>query len=129
VSEGPNDLTRLRQWLDAYGEAWAAGDPERLLQLFSPDAAYHETPFEPPMVGAEAIRRYWIEGARDGQSDVVFAAEPICVAGPVGWAHWRATFQRVQSGRQVELDGILSTRLDELGRCVEFREWWHRRED
>ena len=29
------------------------------MRLFTADAAYHETPFDPPMTGSDAIRRYW----------------------------------------------------------------------
>jgi ketosteroid isomerase-like protein len=115
-------------WLRRYGEAWTAGDPVAAVALFTDDATYHETPFDPPMVGSEAIRRYWTEGARDGQRDVRFAAQPFAVTGDSGHALWQASFVRVSSGAFVELDGALAARLAADGRCREFREWWHRRE-
>ena len=115
-------------WLRRYGEAWMAGDPEAAAELFTDDAAYHETPFDPPMVGREAIRRYWIEGARDGQRDVMFAAQPVAIDDDTATARWQASFVRVRNGAAVELDGVLAARFAPDGRCREFREWWHRRE-
>lgn len=122
------DTTRLNDWLDAYGEAWIAGDPEAAARLFAPDARYHETPFDEPMIGREAIHRYWAEGARDAQEQVRFSHDVVAVVGDAGVARWRATFTRVPSGRRVELDGVLLAEFDREGRCTVFREWWHRRE-
>jgi len=118
----------VRQWLNRYGNAWVAGDPDAVVQLFSADAAYYETPFDEPMIGTEAIRRYWTEGAKNAQTDVTFEATPVSVSGNTAFACWRATFRRVPSKAFVELDGVLSGRFDEEMRCAEFREWWHRKE-
>lgn len=116
------------QWLRQYGDAWINGNPEAVVDLFSPDAAYFETPFAPPMVGHDAIRRYWTEGAKNAQRNVRFEARPIAYDGETGFALWHATFERVASGSHVELEGVLSARFDPQMRCVAFREWWHRQE-
>jgi hypothetical protein len=121
-------LPAFEDWLRRYGEAWIGGDPAAAVRLFAEDATYHETPFDPPMVGSEAIRRYWTEGAQDGQREVTFAAQPVTVEGGVGYARWQATFVRVRNRAFVELDGMLAARFADDGRCSEFREWWHRRE-
>jgi len=119
---------QFEAWLQRYGRAWIEGDPEAIVAIFAPDAEYHEEPFEPPMVGHEAIRHYWAAGARDGQRNVTFQAAPIALDGDRGYAHWTASFTRVASGAFVELTGVLAARFDDAGRCREFREWWHRRE-
>jgi len=116
------------EWLRRYGAAWKAGDPQAAAALFTDDAAYYEQPFEPPMVGRDAIVRYWTEGAQDSQRDVTFCARPVGIDGDTGYAHWSATFVRLPKGSRVELDGMLAARFAADGRCREFREWWHRRE-
>ena len=118
----------FERWLERYGQAWESGSPESVLDLFSERAEYFETPFDPPMVGHDAIRRYWTEGAKETQRHVRFSAQPIAFDGESGHALWRATFERVPSGSRVELEGVLSARFDSGMRCVVFREWWHRRE-
>jgi ketosteroid isomerase-like protein len=118
----------FRHWLDRYGDAWVAGDPDAVAELFAEDARYYETPFEEPLRGVEAIRTYWIQGAKDAQTSVSFDASLIAVDGSTGYARWRATFERLPSRRQVVLDGVLEATFDEDGNCREFREWWHRHE-
>lgn len=120
--------TQFRAWLDAYGLAWQQGDAKAVMALFAPGASYHETPFDPPLVGLDAIHDYWKAGAGQSQADVVFNYDVLSVAGDLGLAHWRATFVRLPAGAAVRLDGALAARFDSGGRCTEFREWWHRQE-
>lgn len=47
----------FEQWLERYGNAWTDGDPDAAVRLFTPGAAYYETPFDAPMTGADALRR------------------------------------------------------------------------
>jgi hypothetical protein len=115
-------------WLERYGQAWRTGDPAAAGDLFSPDARYEENPFDEPMIGREAIIRYWDEGAGKAQKDVAFAFEILSVQDDSGVAHWRASFVRVPSGASVDLDGLLVARFSPEGVCYRFREWWHRRE-
>lgn len=122
-------VDEFNQWLAAYGRAWETGDSAAVVALFAPDAAYYETPFDPPMVGLAAIETYWREGAGLAQRDVAFGFDVVAIRGNRGLSHWTASFVRVPSGVRVRLDGILSARFDADGRCVEFREWWHRREE
>lgn len=115
-------------WLVKYGAAWQTGDADAVITLFTDDARYYENPFADPMVGRNAIRRYWSEGAGESQKDVRFTHRAIAVTGGKGLAQWQASFVRVPSGSQVELDGFLTADFDTSGKCSVFREWWHRRE-
>ena len=119
---------RFTKWLDDYGKAWVDGEPDAVVRLFAEGAHYHETPFDEPMVGREAIRKYWQEGAEHGQRDVEFKCDVAAVTGNTGYARWEATFVRVPSGSFVELQGFLQADFDGEGKCIAFREWWHRRE-
>ena len=118
----------FEKWLVSYGAAWQMGDAQAAIRLFADDAKYYENPFADPMVGKDAIHRYWSEGAGESQKDVQFTHRAIAVVEGKGLAHWRATFVRVPSGNQVELDGFLMAEFDASGKCVVFQEWWHRRE-
>lgn len=117
------------RWLVAYGRAWETGDPAAVAVLFATDAIYHETPFDPPLIGVGAIEAYWREGAGQAQRDVVFQYDIVAVSQDRGVSQWTASFVRVPSGIRVHLDGMLAARFDADGRCMEFREWWHRREE
>lgn len=120
--------TQFRDWLDAYGRAWQQGDAKATMTLFAAGASYHETPFDPPLAGLDAIHDYWKAGAGQTQTDVTFTYEVLDFANNRGIAHWRATFLRLPAGTAVRLDGLLVARFNRAGRCKEFREWWHREE-
>ena len=122
-------LDEFSHWLQEYGRAWQTGDPVAAARLFSEEARYEETPFDPPMVGREAISRYWDEGANRAQRDVRFDYQILAVRGKTGIAAWQASFIRIPSGIHVALDGVLTAEFSEAGVCVRFREWWHRHED
>jgi len=121
-------LHEFEKWLDAYGLAWQSGDAQAAIELFTDDAAYYENPFDDPMVGKEAIHRYWNEGAGESQEDVCYSHKALAVAESKGLAQWQATFTRLPTRNQVELDGFLVAEFDGAGKCSVFREWWHRRE-
>ncbi|WP_405241223.1 YybH family protein [Lentisalinibacter salinarum] len=119
-------------WLSRYGEVWQAGDADAVTALFSGDAIYHEDPFEPPMQGRDAIRRYWQEGAADAQAEVSFRHAVWAVAGDQCFAHWQAWFTRVRDGSRIRLDGTFRLKFrrgdDGTVLCTSLQEWWHRRE-
>lgn len=125
---GKLSLDRFEAWLNSYGTAWQKGDARAAIELFADGAAYHETPFDEPMLGKEAIYKYWSEGAGESQRDIRFAFDVVTVKENRGFARWHASFVRVRSGAHVELDGILSADFDDDGKCLVFREWWHRKE-
>ncbi len=116
------------EWLDRYGDAWRSGDADGVTKLFSAEARYEETPFDEPMIGHGAIRRYWAEGAGMAQKEIRFGYDMLSVRNDTGIAHWTASFVRIPSGIFVELDGVLLARFSPDGLCVQFREWWHLRE-
>ncbi len=121
-------MNDFEKWLSAYGAAWRTGDAQAAIELFSSDAEYYETPFDDPMVGLDAIHQYWREGAGESQKDVSFSYQALAIVENAGLARWQATFVRIPSGIQVELDGFLLAEFGDDGKCSMFREWWHRRE-
>jgi ketosteroid isomerase-like protein len=113
-------LERYRQALESYdGDAW--------VDLFTEDVEYHEDPFEPPLVGHNAIRAYLNEAAeRLDQSELTI--ERHWVAGSTVLAAWHGSFIRRATRERVRLAGFLVAEVDESGRIARFREWWHHRE-
>lgn len=116
----------LEKWLAGYERAWESRDAARAAELFTPNASYHEMPFEAPKAGQAGIREYWSSVTTD-QRDIDFKSQVIAVDGQTGVAHWSATFTAASTGARVELDGMFVLTFDLSGRCSELREWWHLR--
>lgn len=121
------ELSDLKKWLDEYGRIWEQGDKEAVVDLYTDDVRYYETPFAEPYVGLEAVLGY-ARGAAAAQRDIRFTHNPYSITGDTGIASWHASFVRVPSGVEVELDGVFVLQFDKNGKCRELREWWHRRE-
>ena len=121
-------LESLRAWLDGYRLAWEGRDPEAVSRLFAEDATYQETPFTQPMQGRAAIRQYWSEVVASAQEQIQFGYEVLAVVEDSAIAHWWASFTRVASRAQVNLDGVFLLTFNRAGGCRELREWWVRKE-
>ncbi len=117
-------LETLDQWLKSYGQASADNDAKASAELFAPNAKYHETPFDEPMVGRDAIYQYWSKGAQT-LKDKESTYEILAVKDDLGIARWQSKFTIIQSGKRVALDCLFLIEFDENEKCSVFREWWH----
>ena len=113
--------------LDRYGRAWMTFDGDAWTDLFTDDIEYREDPFEPALVGHNAVRAYLLEAAAR-QGDVEFTVERHWVVGPTVLAAWHASYVRQADQARVRLAGFLTMEVADDGRIARFREWWHRRE-
>jgi ketosteroid isomerase-like protein len=112
--------------LDRYGAAWQSFDGDAWVELFTEDVEYHEDPFEPPMVGRNALRAYLLEAA-ERQQDVEFTIERHWVVAPTVLAAWHASYVGRDDNARVRLAGFMTMEIADDGRIARFREWWHRR--
>jgi hypothetical protein len=117
------DRQAFTAWLEAYKRAWETKDPGAAGALFTPEATYHENPFEEPFRGREAIIEYWgrVTASQEG---IRFSYEIVTVDDEVGVNRWRCSFHRVPTGAEVKIDGTFVVRLNVAGLCTAFREWW-----
>jgi ketosteroid isomerase-like protein len=113
--------------LERYAHAWQTFDGDAWTDLFSEDVEYHEDPFEPPMVGHNALRAYLLEAA-EAQDQVEMTVERHWVVGPTVLAAWHADYIRRTDRTRVRLAGFMTLEVADDGRIARFREWWHRRE-
>ena len=120
----PLTTAALEAWLASYKNAWEQRDPAQAAALFTPEAPYHEMPFDAPKPGRTGIRDYWATVTAD-QRNVDFKSQVVAVNGQTGVARWSARLTSAASGTKVELDGVFILKFDERGLCSELREWWH----
>ena len=117
-------IHEFSQWLEMYGKASKENDPQASADLFAADARYYETPFDEPMVGRDAIYRYWNEGAQT-LKDKESTHEILAVNDHLGIARWQTKFTSISSGERLALDCVFLVEFDDDGKCRVFREWWH----
>lgn len=120
-------LNGFKEWMEMYGKPCEESDPKAAAELFTQNAEYYETPFDEPMIGQDAIYRYW-SGASQVLKDVRFSYEMLAVKANRGIARWQRKYVSNKSGSHVALDGVFLVDFDDQGKCTLFREWWHRQE-
>ena len=118
------DEAAFAAWLDRYKAAWEQRDPGAAAALFTEDASYRETPYDPPFEGRAEIEAYWAK-AVGGQCDVRFSAKILACAADRGLCHWHATFTAIEGGATIDLDGIFHCRFADPNLVATFEEWWH----
>ncbi len=112
------DRESVRRWVAAYEDAWRAGDVDAIGRLFTPDARYARSPYDPePLHGHEAIRGFWL--VDDGATFTV-TAEPLAVEGDV--AVVRVEVRYLEPEAQ-EYGDLWVLRFAPDGRVADFEEW------
>ena len=53
------EKSQIQATLEAYAQSFQAGDRERWLDLFAPDAVHIDPPTQPARQGREAIGKFW----------------------------------------------------------------------
>jgi len=117
-------LEKFSSWLEAYGRASIQNDPQASAELFARNAQYYETPFDEPMIGRDAIHKYWEIGAQT-LKDKEASYEVLSVKDNLGIARWQSKFTDVNSGNRLALDCVFLVEFDSNDKCSVFREWWH----
>lgn len=112
-------------WMDNYGRAWEARDAKAAAELYAENGTYQVTPFVEPMRGRPAIFEYWTH-ATQTQENIQFGYEILAVTPELGIARWWASFVIVPQQLKTKLDGIFLITLDDHGKCLQLREWWHK---
>jgi ketosteroid isomerase-like protein len=118
------DRAAFEVWLEAYKAAWETRDSARAAALFTEDAIYRETPFDPPLRGRAAIADYWTR-VTGGQRDIRFTWEIFGCEGAVGLCRWHAAFTGIPGGESIDLDGVFRCTFAGDRLVSVFEEWWH----
>ncbi len=111
------DRDQVMAWVDGYIEAWRAEDVSGVERLFTEDAAYRASPYEPPAIGHDAIKAFWLD---DSGESFTTNAEPIAVEG-----HAAVVRVEVRYGDPVsqEYRDLWVLEFAPDGRVRDFEEW------
>ena len=114
----------IETWLNGYLRAWRSNNPDDIGSLFSEDALYFTAPFRKPWSGREGIIEGWLD-RKDEPGTWTFEYDVLAVENDAGIVRG-LTHYKDQSPR--EYSNIWLIRMNELGECTEFTEWWMEKE-
>ena len=105
------------RWVGQYERAWRDGDTEAVAALFSDDAAYRASPYEPSTVGHDAIKGLWLD---DPGTRFSMSARVVAVDGDVAVVRVDVVYGH-RASRSTGTCGSCASRPD--GRVADFEEW------
>ena len=111
------DRDEVMAWVEGYECAWRDGDVEAVATLFTSDASYRPSPYEPPKVGHDAIGAFWLD---DDDEAFTMRAVPVAVDGRS--AVVRVDVRYGEPERQ-EYRDLWVLRFAADGRVEDFEEW------
>jgi uncharacterized protein (TIGR02246 family) len=111
------DLEAVSQWVGAYVRAWNTNDPADIGALFAEDAAYYTAPYREPWRGRETIVAEWL-AHKDAPGKTEFTWFPVTVSPDLSIVQGTTRYPRVR------YSNLWLIRLDQVGQCREFTEWW-----
>lgn len=133
----------IEQFMQGYKAAWENKDEALFCALFTPDGAYHNTPFVVQRGHAE-LAAYWRRVKL--QEDVQLTYDVLANTPTGGVAHWHTTYQVASEELfhiwakstgtnliarkpgdplpRMVLDGVLQAQFDGA-LCRECHIWWH----
>ena len=119
------DHATAQDLLERYGRAWETFDGDAWVELFTDDVEYQADPFEPPLVGHNAVRAYLLKAA-ELQDEVSFTVERHWVVDPTILLAWHAGYIERSDRAQIRLVGFMTLEMRD-GKIARLREWYHRR--
>jgi len=127
TSAAPPILSRekARELVDTFAMGWSKGQIDLIITVFNTDAVFLETPFVDPLIGSEAIRKYWSDVPYH-QSEISVSTGEIFLVGPWFSTEFKSVFRRRRTGDWVEARGAMFCETDG-NRISEMRMYWHRR--
>jgi len=111
--------------LDRFGRSWETFDGDLVVSLFTKNAEYEGDPFEPPLVGHNAIRKFWLDSA-ERQDQVEFTVERHWVSGDTILAACQMSYVERPSGDRVRIKAFMAFEMED-GLVARCREWWNAR--
>ena len=100
-----------------YERAWRDGDRDAVGALFSDDATYRPSPYEPSEVGHDAIKAFWLD---DAGSTFSMGARVVAVDGDVAVVRVDVLYE---TPTVYEYRDIWLLRFAPDGRVADFEEW------
>lgn len=111
------DREAVTRWVGNYERAWREDDADAVETLFTENAEYRRSPYEPSETGHEAIKAFWLEDAgRTFSMDAMVLAVENEVAVVRADVFYRTPVER-------EYRDLWLLRFAADGRVADFEEW------
>lgn len=113
-----SSISPAQKWLDEMQLIWIEKRPNDIGALLSNAFEYHETPFTPPLTSKKEVINAWQEIL--SQNIEFVHINVLHEDNRTATATWDFKMHDAPLHR-----GSYFLRLDDQGKCIEFRQWWN----
>jgi steroid delta-isomerase len=116
------DAERVRSVVDAYVDSYRRNDKQACLDLFAPDAVWHDPVGEPPHVGHEGIAAFWDQTRTLAESIVLEPKDVIVCANQAAMVF--EIHVTLTGGSTMVMDAVEVFVLDDDARISGLSAYW-----
>jgi ketosteroid isomerase-like protein len=120
------NVKQVKAVMKKYGKAWECQDSSLLLECFTKDGAYQESPLAKPYRGHKEIKKFWDKTVKQDTSNIKFKVGNCYVSEDrkTGFAEWEC--RNNYKGERHLMVGIMVLRMK--GSKITFlNEYWRTR--
>ena len=116
----------IRKVMMKYGRAWEAQDSDLILECFTEDGIYQESPLAKPYRGHKEIKAFWNKVVVGETSDIKFTLKNCYVSedGETGFAEWEC--QNMHNSEKHKMAGIMILKM-KGNKITYLNEYWNTR--
>ena len=115
----------VRAVVDSYIDAYRRNDKQACLDLFAPDAVWHDPVGQPPHVGHEGIATFWDQAHAMADSIELVPNEVIVCANQAAMVfEIHVTMGGPDAASTMVMDAVETFVIDDEGRIIDLRAYW-----
>lgn len=114
------DRAQVIRWVGEYERLWRTPGTEGLVEIFTPDATYRQSPFREPVVGLAEIRRMWEDERDSAHEEFEMTSGVLAVEDDTAVVRVHVRYGPPNNHEWLDLWVI---RFADDGRCRAFEEW------
>jgi hypothetical protein len=109
--------------ISIYKECWENQNSERIIDIFSENAIYHEKVLGSPYQGHEEIRAYWEHKVVKNQANIEFKLLSLFIDGNSAVAEWDVKFDDLEKKARKHMREVAIIEFNGA-KIQHFREYW-----
>jgi ketosteroid isomerase-like protein len=117
------DRQQVLNWVAEYERLWRTPGTDRLVEIFTPDATYRQSPFREPVIGLAAIQRMWDEERDTAYEEFEMTAAVLAVEDDTAVVRAHVRYGAPRKPEWQEWLDLWVIRYAADGRCRAFEEW------
>ena len=121
------DIQQIRRAMIKYGKAWETQDSKLILECFTEDGIYQESPLAKPHIGHNEIKKFWETTMAETGKEIKFTLGECFVSkdGKTGFAEWEC--KNIHEGKRHHMIGIMILKMK--GPKISYlNEYWNVKE-